>query len=106
MSISLPSNKREKQARLVMLVKQGSLTYIQAFCAYQEYCRVFSSANNKVGTKKMNIKNYKKQYEYECICGHIWIDSENQGCPMCSEQTQITAEKYESLPPESFDRRY
>ena len=53
----------------------------------------------------MNIKKYKQQYEYECICGYVWIDSENNGCPMCSEQTQITAEKYESLPPENFSKK-
>ena len=47
MSISLPTNKEEKQARLRMLVDQGSLTYIQAYCAYQEYCRLFSLANKQ-----------------------------------------------------------
>jgi len=52
----------------------------------------------------MNIKKYKTQYEYECICGYVWIDSENQGCPMCGEQTQITAEKYNSLPPNKLNR--
>lgn len=54
----------------------------------------------------MDIKQYKKQYEYECDCGYVWIDSENNGCPMCGEQTQITAEKYSSLQPETFDRKY
>ena len=47
MSISLPNNKEEKQARLLMLVKQGSLTYVQAFCSYQEYCRLFLLANKQ-----------------------------------------------------------
>jgi len=54
----------------------------------------------------MNVKKYKKQYEFECACGHIWIDSENQGCPMCGEQVQITAEKYESLPPDDIGHHY
>lgn len=53
----------------------------------------------------MDYKLYEKQYEYECTCGHIWIDSEKQNCPMCGEQTQITVSDYESLPPESFADR-
>lgn len=42
------------------------------------------------------------QYEYECVCGYIWIDSERQPCPMCGESAQITAEPYESST--DFDR--
>lgn len=52
----------------------------------------------------MNVEKYRRQYEYECICGHIWIDSEKQACPMCGEQWDIITEPYESLPPESFER--
>ena len=45
-----------------------------------------------------------QQYEYEGICGYIWIDSERQSCPMCGENTSITAEPYESLPPDKLNR--
>ena len=55
------------------------------------------------------MKQY--EYEYECACGYIWIDdgtfgwtSENNGCPMCGETTNITAEPYESLPPDKLNR--
>jgi len=39
------------------------------------------------------------QYEYECICGYFWIDSENNGCPMCGEDTEIKIYNYVSVPP-------
>jgi len=52
----------------------------------------------------MNIKLYKKQYEFECICGHVWIDDTNNGCPMCGEKIQIITESYDSLPPEGFSK--
>ena len=52
----------------------------------------------------MNIKLYKKQYEFECICGHVWIDDTNDGCPMCGEKIQIITESYDSLPPEGFSK--
>ena len=45
-----------------------------------------------------------KQYEYECACGYIWIDNTNNGCPMCGEEANITAEPYESLPPDKLNR--
>ena len=45
-----------------------------------------------------------RQYEYECACGYVWIDSERQPCPMCSEEVNITAEPYESLPPDKLNR--
>ena len=54
----------------------------------------------------MKIEKYKLQYEYECICGYAWIDSENNGCPMCGESAKIIGEPYQSLPPESFDRKH
>jgi len=41
MSISLPTNKEEKRQRLIMLVKQGSLTVIQANKLYAGYCRLY-----------------------------------------------------------------
>ena len=45
-----------------------------------------------------------KLYEYECSCGHIWIDNENNGCPMCYEEVNTTAEPYKSLPPNKLNR--
>ncbi len=51
-----------------------------------------------------------KQYEYECICGYVWIDDVQtywdncHTCPMCNERTKITVEPYESLPPDKLDR--
>ena len=51
---------------------------------------------------KIGIKlEPKRQYEYECICGYIWIDSETLPCPMC-RQWPISQIPYESLPPENF----
>lgn len=41
MSISLPNNKEEKRQRLIMLVKQNSLTVIQANKLYTNYCRLY-----------------------------------------------------------------
>lgn len=41
MSISLPTNKKEKRIRLIMLVKQGSLTVIQANKLFADYCRLY-----------------------------------------------------------------
>lgn len=46
-----------------------------------------------------------KQYEYECQCGYVWLDNENNGCPMCGEKTKITATEYKSLPPEKFNKK-
>ena len=47
-----------------------------------------------------------QQYEFECICGYIWIDNERQSCPMCDGDTNITAEPYESLPPNELNREH
>ena len=41
MSISLPTNKEEKRQRLIMLVKQDSLTVIQANKLFADYCRLY-----------------------------------------------------------------
>ena len=45
-----------------------------------------------------------RQSEFECTCGYVWIDSENNDCPMCGETTIILAEPYESLPPDKLNR--
>ena len=45
-----------------------------------------------------------QQYEYECICGYVWIDSERLPCPTCGDDTNITAEPYESLSPDKLNR--
>jgi len=39
MSIALPDNKEEKWARYCGLIKQGSLTYLEAATAYLVYLR-------------------------------------------------------------------
>jgi len=39
MSIAIPNNKKEKWARYQMLIKQNSMTYIQAKAAYIKYLR-------------------------------------------------------------------
>lgn len=41
MSVSLPTNKEEKRQRLIMLVKQDSLTVMQANKLYADYCRLY-----------------------------------------------------------------
>lgn len=41
MSISLPTNKEDKRARLNMLVEQGSISVIQANKLYTDYCRLY-----------------------------------------------------------------
>lgn len=46
-----------------------------------------------------------KQYEFECECGHTWIDSQNNSCPMCSNEVGITAVPYETKPPNKFGKR-
>lgn len=52
----------------------------------------------------MDYRAYGKQYEFECQCGYSWIDSENNGCPMCGEQIEITIKDYQSLPVSEFNR--
>ena len=49
-------------------------------------------------------KKVMQQYEFECVCGHVWIDSERLPCPMCGDDTNITAEPYESLSPDKLNR--
>lgn len=53
----------------------------------------------------MNRRNLR-QYEFECDCGHIWIDDHNLGCPMCQNHNDIIRRDYNSLPPETFNRKY
>lgn len=45
------------------------------------------------------------QYEFECPCGYIWIDDTNNGCPMCSNTTDISATPYEIKQPKEFMRK-
>lgn len=47
-----------------------------------------------------------KQYEYECICGYVWIDDQNYGCPMCGAKEQIVRREYTIKQPCEFDRQY
>ena len=54
----------------------------------------------------MNIGIEPKQYEFECPCGYVWIDSQNSGCPMCNETDGITVEPYESKHPDTFGKRH
>jgi len=54
-------------------------------------------------TTKIGIE--PKQYEFECVCGFVWIDCENNGCPMCDETNKITVESYESKHPSTFANR-
>ena len=56
MSVSLPTNKEEKRQRLIMLVKQDSLTVIQGNKLYRDYCRLYNAKNNSV------IKELSKSY--------------------------------------------
>lgn len=44
-------------------------------------------------------------YEFECICGHIWLDNINQGCPMCGKYEDVIRRDYTSPDPESFGKR-
>lgn len=57
-------------------------------------------------TRLTKIGIEPKQYEFECSCGYIWIDSKNNSCPMCGEQVSITATPYESKQPDTFGKRY
>ena len=41
MSIALPTTKKEKAGRLIMLVKQGSITWGQARKLFADYCRLY-----------------------------------------------------------------
>jgi predicted RNA-binding Zn-ribbon protein involved in translation (DUF1610 family) len=44
--------------------------------------------------------------EYECQCGHIWIDNANQGCPMCGNREDIIRRDYVIKQPEMFGHRH
>ena len=50
MSISLPNNKEDKQARLNMLVEQGSITWQKAMRLYWHYCRLYDKTANQYDT--------------------------------------------------------
>ena len=41
MSKSLPTNKKDKADRLIMLAKQGSITWAKAQLLFQQYCRLY-----------------------------------------------------------------
>lgn len=47
MSISLPTNKKEKRRRLKMRIAQGSITKSEANQMWRDYLRLFKSANGK-----------------------------------------------------------
>ena len=47
-----------------------------------------------------------KQYEFECSCGHTWIDDQNCGCPMCQNHEDIIRRDYIIPQPEMFNRKY
>lgn len=51
MSISLPTNKDEKRARLIMLVKQGSITQDTADKLYVDYCRLYAKVNERLAVQ-------------------------------------------------------
>ncbi len=44
--------------------------------------------------------------EYECECGHVWLDDRNYGCPMCGTRDDITRRDYVIVQPESFAHRH
>jgi len=48
MSISLPTNKEEKRQRLIMLVRQGSLTVIQSNKLYANYCQLYDKVKSGI----------------------------------------------------------
>lgn len=52
MSISLPTNKEDKRARLNMLVKQGSISKTIADKLYADYCRLYDKAANQYNIGK------------------------------------------------------
>lgn len=43
--------------------------------------------------------------EYECICGHVWIDDVNYGCPMCGNRADVVWREYEIQQPKTFANR-
>ncbi len=47
-----------------------------------------------------------KMNEYECECGHVWLDDRNYGCPMCGKRNDITRRDYVIAQPESFAHRH
>jgi len=47
----------------------------------------------------------EQQWEYECPCGYIWIDSQNNGCPMCGNTVGIIPQLYETKHPDKFAKR-
>ena len=77
---------------------------MQTIADYMIRCRSLGE-NRQEGTKMTNIGIEPKQYEFECVCGYCWIDSQNNGCPMCGETIEIKAEKYEIKQPKEFDRK-
>jgi len=47
----------------------------------------------------------ERQWEYDCPCGYIWIDSQNNGCPMCGNTVGIIPQPYETKHPDKFAKR-
>ena len=54
-------------------------------------------------TGKIGIE--PREYEFECPCGYIWIDCQNQPCPMCCGESGISAIPYETKKPNTFGKR-
>jgi len=71
MSISLPSNKAEKRARLDMLVKQGSISKAMADKLYADYCELYDRV-------KKNECNYNVSMVDDNSRLHIYSYRENR----------------------------
>lgn len=54
----------------------------------------------------MKIGIEPKQYEFECPCGHIWIDSKGQACPMCGNTLDMSVIPYNTKHPDTFGKRF
>lgn len=52
MSIALPTSKEEKRKRLIMLVRQGSITIRQSQEIYADYCRLYDIESCKDRVQK------------------------------------------------------
>ncbi|MCK5615782.1 hypothetical protein KAR91_78690 [Candidatus Pacearchaeota archaeon] len=45
-------------------------------------------------------------FEFECRCGHIWLDNRNLGCPMCGKQEDVIRRDYVIKQPYEFGAKY
>lgn len=51
---------------------------------------------------EMIISHDQHITEYECDCGYVWLDTENNGCELCGTQNNISERPYITIQPSKY----